>query len=50
MHTKPELDGPYYPKISKRQLLLSLIVNAMGLAAIGGLLAYSLIGAAGWLE
>lgn len=44
---RPELDGPYYPRISRRQLALSLAVNLMGLAAIGVLLAVAVIGAAG---
>ena len=41
--------GPYRQQPTRRQLAVSLIVNAFGLATIGGLLALSVFGAAGWL-
>lgn len=42
---KLEIDGPYRPA----PRWSDYAINILGIVAIGGLLAYSALGAAGWL-
>lgn len=48
MNTRPEIEGPYRPRrvISFNEFLLSVITHL----AIGGLLAYAILGMAGAWE
>jgi hypothetical protein len=42
-----QIEGPYRP--TRKALITSAIVHALALIFIGGLLALSFVGAAGWL-
>ena len=44
-----QIEGPYRPTITRKALVTSVIVHALSLIFIGGLLALSFVGAAGWL-
>jgi hypothetical protein len=50
MKIRPDIDGPYYPRPTPRQILLSGVLHALGFLFIGALLAYAVIGMAGGFE